>query len=196
MRIFRRTYYQNTMKNRRKKSNRHNNSQSQPLHAHRTAGKDYHERIVNIQGGTFTFNVNIGDKHQDTKTLITNVTRGVQQAVATMAHAGEAEEWEVGTEGPAQKGMDILHTPQAMAMWRKLQEAGYVDENLRPQMNQTQASILAMVFFQYLDIEPAWGLFEKLWGFRNLRCLHSTAMKRNHYCNSMKKYQSVLKYVK
>lgn len=103
------------MKNRRKTSNKHNNSQSQPLHAHRTAGKDYHEGIVNIQGGTFTFNVNIGDKHQDTKTLITDVTRGLQQAVATMADAGEAEEWEEGagerTEGPAQKGMADLVAP-------------------------------------------------------------------------------------
>ena len=111
MRIFRRTYNPNTMKNRRKTSNKHNNSQSQPLHAHRTAGKDYHERIVNIQGGTFTFNVNIGDKHQDTKTLITDVTRGLQQAVATMADTGEAEEWEEGTEGPAQKGMADLVAP-------------------------------------------------------------------------------------
>lgn len=115
MRIFRRPYNPNTMKNRRKTSNKHNNSQSQPLHAHRTAGKDYHERIVNIQGGTFTFNVNIGDKHQDTKTLITDVTRGLQQAVATMADASEAEEWEDGagerTEGPAQKGMADLVAP-------------------------------------------------------------------------------------
>ena len=116
MRIFRRPYNPNTMKNRRKAtSNKHNNSQSQPQHAHRTAGKDYHEKNVNINGGTFNINVNIGDKHQDTKTLITDVTRGLQQAVATMADAGEAEEWEDGagerTEGPAQKGMADLVAP-------------------------------------------------------------------------------------
>ncbi len=107
------------MKNRRsahnsQRSNKHNNSQSQPLHAHRTAGKDYHERNVTIQGGV-TINVNIGDKHQDSKTLITDVTRGLQQAVATMADASEAEEWEEGagerTEGPAQKGMADLVAP-------------------------------------------------------------------------------------
>ena len=65
-------------------SNNHNNSKLQPQYIHRTAGKDYHEKNVNINGGTFNINVNIGDKHQDTRTLITDVARGVQEAMESV----------------------------------------------------------------------------------------------------------------
>lgn len=51
-----------------------------------------------------------------------------------------------------------------MAMWRKLQEAECVDENLQPRMNQTQASILAMAIILKLRIGPGWKPFERLWG--------------------------------
>lgn len=84
MRIFRRAYYKNTTSNKRrahnKQRNKHNNSQLQPQHIHRTAGKDYHEKNVTING-PISINVNIGDKHQDTRTLITDVARGVQESM-------------------------------------------------------------------------------------------------------------------
>ncbi|MBO4550102.1 MAG: hypothetical protein J5733_05170, partial [Bacteroidaceae bacterium] len=38
---------------------------------------------------------------------------------------------------------DVLATDEAMALWRKVQEAGYVDANYQPLISRTQAALLA-----------------------------------------------------
>ena len=38
---------------------------------------------------------------------------------------------------------DVLRTPEAMALWRKAQRAGYVDEHYQPLLSRTQAALLA-----------------------------------------------------
>ena len=38
---------------------------------------------------------------------------------------------------------EVLATDKAMALWRKAQRAGYVDEHYQPLLSRTQAALLA-----------------------------------------------------
>ena len=78
-------------------------------------------------------------------------------------------------------------------MWRKLQEAECVDENLQPRMNQTQASILAMAIILKLRIGPGWKPFERLWGMKNLSNFHAAAQDRSYYKEKLKEYEKLLR---
>lgn len=58
---------------------------------------------------------------------------------------------------------------EAMALWAKLQEAGFVDDKLQPKGNKTEAAIVADEMAECLGIEPRWQPFEELWGITGLR---------------------------
>ena len=61
-----------------------------------------------------------------------------------------------------------LCTEQAMALWRKVQQAGYVDEHYQPLISRTQSAILAFEMAKRLDIKEKWKVFETLWNRRNM----------------------------
>ena len=61
-----------------------------------------------------------------------------------------------------------LSTPKAMALWKKVQAAGYVDENYLPLISRTQAALLAYEMAKRLNIRKKWKVFEALWNRKNM----------------------------
>ena len=61
-----------------------------------------------------------------------------------------------------------LCTEQAMALWRKAQRAGYVDEHYQPLLSRTQAALLADAMAERLGIKEKWKVFEGLWNRKNM----------------------------
>ena len=58
---------------------------------------------------------------------------------------------------------EVLATDEAMSLWRKAQQAGYVDEHYQPLLSRTQAALLADAMAERLGIKEKWKVFEALW---------------------------------
>ena len=61
-----------------------------------------------------------------------------------------------------------LSTPKAMALWKKAQAAGYVDDNYQPKLSRTQSALLADAMAEQLGIRKKWKVFEALWNRKNM----------------------------
>ena len=75
-----------------------------------------------------------------------------------------------------------LATDKAMVLWKKAQEAGYVDEHFQPLISRTQAALLADTMADRLGIKEKWKVFEGLWNRNNMY---------NDYYRSMNQQQSL-----
>lgn len=62
-----------------------------------------------------------------------------------------------------------LSSETAMTLWRKVQEAGYVDENFQPLISRTQSAVLADEMARQLGIKEKWKVFGTLWDRKNMR---------------------------
>ena len=62
----------------------------------------------------------------------------------------------------------VLATNEAMALWKKAQRAGYVDEHYQPLLSRTQAALLADAMAERLGIKEKWKVFEGLWNRKNM----------------------------
>ena len=71
-----------------------------------------------------------------------------------------------------------LSTEQAMVLWRKAQDAGYVDDNYQPLISRTQAALLADAMAERLGIKEKWKVFEGLWNRKNMRGDYTRAMNQ------------------
>ena len=58
---------------------------------------------------------------------------------------------------------EVLATDEAMALWEKVQRAGYVDGNFQPLISRTQSALLADAMAERLGIKEKWKVFETLW---------------------------------
>ena len=76
----------------------------------------------------------------------------------------------------------VLATDEAMVLWRKVQEAGYVDEHYQPLLSRTQAALLADAMAERLGIKEKWKVFEGLW--------HRKYMYHDYY-RAMEQQQSL-----
>ena len=63
---------------------------------------------------------------------------------------------------------DELATDKAMVLWKKAQQAGYVDANYQPLISRTQAALLADAIAERLGIKEKWKVFEGLWNRKNM----------------------------
>ena len=81
------------------------------------------------------------------------------------------------TPGPSPKGEgnikgqelpEKLSSPEAMALWQRVQEAGYVDARYQPLISRTQAALLADAMAERLGIKEKWKVFEALWNRKNM----------------------------
>lgn len=81
------------------------------------------------------------------------------------------------TDGHVQQGSGSqsgltgkLASEEAMRYWKRLQEAGFVDERcqLKQDTTRKQAMYIAEVFAERLGIGSKWKTFERLWGISNL----------------------------
>ena len=77
---------------------------------------------------------------------------------------------------------EVLATDEAMALWRKTQQAGYVDEHYQPLLSRTQAALLADAMAERLGIKEKWKVFEALWNRNNMY---------NDYYRAMNQQQSL-----
>ena len=78
-----------------------------------------------------------------------------------LAPPGPSKERKKEAEPPALP--DALSTEEAMALWKKAQEAGYVDSNYQPLISRTQSALLADAMAERLGIREKWKVFEVLW---------------------------------
>ena len=85
----------------------------------------------------------------------------------------------VGREKGPSSLPDVLATDKAMALWRKAQQAGYVDENYQPLLSRTQAALLAHYMAKKLEIKDKWKTFEMLWNRRNMYRDYYDAMNQD-----------------
>ena len=63
---------------------------------------------------------------------------------------------------------EVLATDEAMALWEKVQAAGYIDDDFQPTVSRSQAAILADEMAGRLGIKEKWKVFETLWHRRNM----------------------------
>ena len=77
---------------------------------------------------------------------------------------------------------EVLATNEAMALWRKAQQAGYVDEHYQPLLSRTQSALLADAMAERLGIKEKWKVFGELWHRRNMY---------NDYYRAMEQHQSL-----
>ena len=63
---------------------------------------------------------------------------------------------------------EVLATDEAMVLWRKAQQAGYVDEHYQPLLSRTQSALLADAMAERLGIKEKWKVFEALWNRKNM----------------------------
>ena len=57
----------------------------------------------------------------------------------------------------------LLCTDQAMTLWKKAQDAGYVDTHYQPLISRTLSAILAYEMAKRLSIREKWKIFGELW---------------------------------
>ena len=84
----------------------------------------------------------------------------------------------VGREKSAEELPDELATDEAMALWRKAQQAGYVNEHYQPLLSRTQAALLADAMAERLGIKEKWKVFEALWHRKYMRSDYNLALTR------------------
>ena len=73
---------------------------------------------------------------------------------------------------------EVLATDEAMALWRKAQQAGYVDEHYQPLLSRTQAALLADAMAERLRIKEKWKVYGDLWKRNNMRGDYTRAMNQ------------------
>ena len=71
---------------------------------------------------------------------------------------------------------EVLATPEAMILWKKVRQAGYVDEHYQPLISRTQAALLADAMAEKLGIREKWKVFEQLWNRKNIRSDYNDAL--------------------
>ena len=84
---------------------------------------------------------------------------------------------------------EVLATEEAMRLWEKGRQAGYVDECYQPLISRTQSALLADAMAERLGIKEKWKVFEELWQRKYMRNDYNLALtQRQSY-----KFQDDLK---
>lgn len=84
-----------------------------------------------------------------------------------------------------------LATPEAMALWRKAQQAGYVNEHFQPLLSRTLSAILAFEMAKRLVIKDKWKTFETFWNRRNMYRDYYTSLNQNQSLEFREKLKAV-----
>ena len=75
------------------------------------------------------------------------------------------------------KGLpEVLATEEAMRLWEKGRQAGYVDECYQPLLSRTQSALLADAMAERLGIKEKWKVFEELWHRKYMRNDYNLAL--------------------
>ena len=84
-----------------------------------------------------------------------------------------------------------LATPEAMVLWQKAQQAGYVNERFQPSLSRTLSAILAFEIAKRLVIKDKWKIFEMLWNRRNMYRDYYTSLNQNQSLEFREKLKAV-----
>lgn len=82
-----------------------------------------------------------------------------------------------------------LATPEAMILWQKAIDAGWVDEHYQPLLSRTQAALLADAIAERLGIRDKWKVFEAFWNRKNMRNDYNDALNQRQtgeFLNTLK----------
>jgi len=74
-----------------------------------------------------------------------------------------------------------LSTDEAMALWKKAQDAGYVDDNYQPLISRTMSAVFAFEMANKLKIRNKWKVFEDIWNRKNIRSDYYKAFSQQQY---------------
>lgn len=104
-------------------------------------------------------------------------TQRMVESVIVRLHSNRRGAAPEDAAAPAQLP-ERLSTPKAMELWKRLQQAGYIDKNYQPiKLSRTKMAViadeLAMALSSENDrltgIDDKWKPFETLWKLKNLR---------------------------
>ena len=84
-----------------------------------------------------------------------------------------------------------LATPEAMVLWQKAQQAGYVNERFQPSLSRTLSAILAFEIAKRLVIKDKWKTFETLWDRRTMYRDYYTSLNQNQSLEFREKLKAV-----
>ena len=104
-----------------------------------------------------------GGQHVETQINIGKEPKDACKERTPLQRAGGVDSPEASKSLP-----DELASEKAMALWRKVQLAGYVDEHYQPLLSRTQAALLADAMAERLGIREKWKVFEVLWQRKNM----------------------------
>ena len=94
-------------------------------------------------------------------------------------------------EGKGTTLPEALATEEAMALWQKAQEAGYVDEHYQPKISRTQSALLADAMAERLGIRNKWKAFEKLWNRTKMYKDYYEAVEQKQYLPFLDKLKQI-----
>lgn len=86
---------------------------------------------------------------------------------------------------------EALATEEAMALWQKAREAGYVDEHYQPKISRTQSALLADAMAERLGIREKWKTFEKLWNRTKMYKDYYEAVEQKQYLPFLDKLKKI-----
>ena len=88
---------------------------------------------------------------------------------------------------------EALSTEEAMALWEKVQRAGYVDGNFQPLISRTQSALLADAMAERLGIREKWKVFEALWNRKYMRSDYNLALTQQQSLDFQDELKSMFK---
>ena len=90
----------------------------------------------------------------------------------------EKDSHQPSPKGTGEEMPDVLRTEAAMVLWKKAQDAGYVDDDYQPLISRTQSALLADAMAERLGIREKWKVFEALWNRKNMRGDYNDALNQ------------------
>ena len=130
--------------------------------------------------------------NQGSKIEVVYVASGGQhvETQINLAPPGPSKERKKEAEPPALP--DALSTEEAMALWKKAQEAGYVDSNYQPLISRTQSALLADAMAERLAIREKWKVFETLWNRTKMYKDYYQAVEQKQFLPFLNKLKQIL----
>ncbi len=107
------------------------------------------------------------------------------------AHVKIGDNGDSGNVCPDGDLPDVLKSERAMALWKRAQDAGWIDESFQPLVSRTKAALLADRMAGLLGIRNKWKVFETLWSRNNMRGDYNDAMDQKQTLAFQDKLRSV-----
>ena len=87
---------------------------------------------------------------------------------------------------------DALGTKEAMVLWKKAQDAGWIDDNYQPTISRTQSALLADAMAERLGIREKWKVFETLWNRTKMYKDYYQAVDQKQFFSFLNRLKQIL----